>query len=92
MSEPFGVKKRLLWLEIITAISVGAKMNEHNEHIGRNDPCWCGSGKKFKKCHLNRADQPKIPISEVLSESKKAFSSKYCLHPDKSCCSGNIIL
>ena len=19
--------------------------------IGRNDPCWCGSGKKFKKCH-----------------------------------------
>ena len=18
---------------------------------GRNDPCWCGSGKKFKKCH-----------------------------------------
>ncbi len=23
---------------------------EH-ENIGRNDPCWCGSGKKFKKCH-----------------------------------------
>lgn len=21
--------------------------------IGRNDPCWCGSGKKFKKCCLN---------------------------------------
>jgi preprotein translocase subunit SecA len=21
------------------------------ERIGRNDPCWCGSGKKFKKCH-----------------------------------------
>jgi len=19
--------------------------------IGRNDPCWCGSGRKFKKCH-----------------------------------------
>lgn len=19
--------------------------------IGRNDPCWCGSGKKWKKCH-----------------------------------------
>ena len=19
---------------------------------GRNDPCWCGSGKKYKKCHL----------------------------------------
>jgi preprotein translocase subunit SecA len=23
---------------------------EH-EDIGRNDPCWCGSGKKYKKCH-----------------------------------------
>src|SRR5690349_15290397 len=22
-----------------------------NEKLGRNDPCWCGSGKKFKKCH-----------------------------------------
>jgi hypothetical protein len=20
--------------------------------LGRNDPCWCGSGKKYKKCHL----------------------------------------
>ena len=24
---------------------------EDNEQLGRNDPCWCGSGKKFKKCH-----------------------------------------
>jgi preprotein translocase subunit SecA len=23
-----------------------------SEHqVGRNDPCWCGSGKKYKKCH-----------------------------------------
>jgi preprotein translocase subunit SecA len=22
-----------------------------HEKIGRNDPCWCGSGKKYKKCH-----------------------------------------
>jgi hypothetical protein len=21
---------------------------------GRNDPCWCGSGKKYKKCHLDQ--------------------------------------
>ena len=26
------------------------KLDEHDQ-IGRNDPCWCGSGKKFKKCH-----------------------------------------
>ncbi len=27
-----------------------AAKNEQQK-IGRNDPCWCGSGKKFKKCH-----------------------------------------
>jgi preprotein translocase subunit SecA len=24
---------------------------EKKQKIGRNDPCWCNSGKKFKKCH-----------------------------------------
>ena len=23
-------------------------------NVGRNDPCWCGSGKKYKKCHLGK--------------------------------------
>ena len=27
--------------------------------IGRNDPCPCGSGKKYKKCHLNAAFVPR---------------------------------
>jgi preprotein translocase subunit SecA len=26
--------------------------------IGRNDPCHCGSGKKYKKCHGKDEDQP----------------------------------
>ena len=25
-------------------------VSEH-EKLGRNDPCWCGSGKKYKRCH-----------------------------------------
>lgn len=29
-----------------------------NLDLGRNDPCWCGSGKKYKRCHL-RSDQAK---------------------------------
>ncbi len=24
----------------------------HGPRPGRNDPCWCGSGQKYKKCHL----------------------------------------
>jgi hypothetical protein len=38
-----------------------------NTKIGRNDPCWCGSGKKYKKCHLNRADQPPAKYHELAS-------------------------
>ena len=27
------------------------RLVSEQQKIGRNDPCWCGSGKKFKKCH-----------------------------------------
>jgi preprotein translocase subunit SecA len=27
------------------------RVNGDHEQIGRNDPCWCGSGKKYKRCH-----------------------------------------
>jgi preprotein translocase subunit SecA len=30
---------------------VETKVKSDEEKIGRNDPCWCGSGKKYKKCH-----------------------------------------
>jgi len=30
---------------------------------GRNDPCWCGSGKKYKNCHLREDD---LAASRVL--------------------------
>ncbi|HEX2039361.1 MAG TPA: preprotein translocase subunit SecA [Acidimicrobiales bacterium] len=26
-------------------------MKSEHEKLGRNEPCWCGSGKKFKVCH-----------------------------------------
>ena len=28
-------------------------LSSQHKKLGRNDPCWCGSGKKYKKCHLN---------------------------------------
>src|SRR3954452_4064317 len=31
--------------------TVETVVNDDKESIGRNDPCWCGSGKKYKKCH-----------------------------------------
>jgi preprotein translocase subunit SecA len=36
---------------VSTPIAQAPKVNSETENIGRNDPCWCGSGKKYKKCH-----------------------------------------
>jgi uncharacterized protein YecA (UPF0149 family) len=33
------------------AEAAAEQFKSERENIGRNDPCWCGSGKKFKKCH-----------------------------------------
>jgi preprotein translocase subunit SecA len=30
---------------------VEQRVTDSEHELGRNDPCWCGSGKKFKKCH-----------------------------------------
>ena len=30
---------------------VQQRVLSEEQTVGRNDPCWCGSGKKFKKCH-----------------------------------------
>jgi preprotein translocase subunit SecA len=33
------------------AVATQQRVTTERDKIGRNDPCWCGSGKKFKKCH-----------------------------------------
>ena len=37
--------------EVEVPLVVEQRTVDEKERIGRNDPCWCGSGKKFKKCH-----------------------------------------
>ncbi|HEY3019573.1 MAG TPA: preprotein translocase subunit SecA [Solirubrobacteraceae bacterium] len=37
--------------ELEPAPVVQQRRVDESEQIGRNDPCWCGSGKKYKKCH-----------------------------------------
>lgn len=39
---------------------------------GPNDPCWCGSGKKYKKCHRDRNQQPRLDVQAVLEGQKRA--------------------
>jgi preprotein translocase subunit SecA len=33
------------------SVSTQPVVKGEHENIGRNDPCWCGSGKKYKRCH-----------------------------------------
>ena len=35
---------------------VAKPISSNKNKLGRNDPCWCGSGKKFKRCHY-----PQLP-------------------------------
>ena len=39
--------------------------------LSRNAPCWCGSGKKFKKCHLGKEQ-----ILSPIKHEKPKFSEK----------------
>jgi len=32
--------------------------------VGRNDPCWCGSGQKWKKCHFPELSQKSTNIKD----------------------------
>ncbi len=44
--------------------------------IGRNEPCPCGSGKKFKNCHLGREDDIiRGGMSEFSEEMSKRITS-----------------
>ena len=59
---------------------------------GRNDPCWCGSGQKFRRCHLNRERAVPMSAEEALNQHRAAWSKKYCLHPEagQKACRGGI--
>lgn len=44
----------------------------------RNALCWCGSGRKYKKCHLDRDAQPKENPWAAVDANRRAFTKKKC--------------
>lgn len=60
---------------------------------GRNDPCWCGSGLKYKICHLNRDKQKPVNKQEIFKQLNSFYDYKTCSAPKsiKHECSKNII-
>lgn len=43
--------------------------------VGRNDPCPCGSGKKYKKCCLGN-NENQLPYQNYINESQKNYPQK----------------
>ena len=60
---------------------------------GRNEPCWCGSGLKYKNCHLDRAEQPRLRGFEAVQILDEAYSHESCSCPPAwtAQCSGQIV-
>lgn len=60
---------------------------------GRNDPCPCASGKKFKKCHGGLNPPPTPRPAQMDAELRKSDPKAVCLAPDrlKHACKGRVI-
>lgn len=46
--------------------------------VGRNDACWCGSGRKYKKCHLGREQLPLAERADWLYSK----AAQHVMHTD----------
>ena len=65
-------------------------MNISNQ---RNKPCWCGSGIKYKKCHLQKEKELKVPSYKIHNDFKNSLKHKECKVPSELTheCSDKII-
>lgn len=59
----------------------------------RNLPCWCGSGLKYKRCHLGRELQVAPSLWDARKDLQKLLKTRTCLHPlaGPSTCQGPIV-
>ncbi|MEV6769152.1 SEC-C domain-containing protein [Nocardia sp. NPDC051030] len=45
---------------------IRAAMPDEHPDLGRNDRCWCGSGRKYKNCHLGKTDLSILDRAQLL--------------------------
>jgi len=57
--------------------------NERLKTTGRNDPCPCGSGKKYKKCHLPEDEAAKHAEMTKAAEEREAALAAAEENPDE---------
>jgi hypothetical protein len=79
-------KRQQRWREEQKAFELKAVEDEilrNYTRIGRNEKCPCGSGKKFKKCHLSWAEEESRRLVERDIERTEYYKFSAALHDEK---------
>ncbi|HEY5857825.1 MAG TPA: SEC-C metal-binding domain-containing protein [Aldersonia sp.] len=57
--------------------AVAAMAPRPHPELGRNDRCWCGSGRKYKVCHLGRSEATEVQRAAFLYLRAEIFATQY---------------
>ena len=79
----------------------GGQQPREVSKLGRNDSCWCGSGKKYKRCHIESdarntpgswhpAAYPGADTADPVPAALETFCNQSELKHDGSCQKGMI--
>jgi preprotein translocase subunit SecA len=61
-----------------------AAPDDAKRRLGRNDPCWCGSGKKYKYCHMQQDRAADGGASAVPAGAPMAKTAQQAARPSRS--------
>jgi uncharacterized protein YecA (UPF0149 family) len=57
-------------MKLLERLFNNKKADAKKAEPGRNEVCWCGSGKKYKRCHLGK-DEEKKRMNNALGRKGK---------------------
>lgn len=79
---PKNLIPQRVWHSERGLLSTGRTGSPAGVKLGPNERCWCGSGRKYKKCHRD-ADKASNPDLQRFSRELRApFAQAQCMHPD----------
>lgn len=95
MSKHKHTSPRSLWKNFLNVLTdeFFRKLSDLARNTKNDDECWCGSGKKYRSCHLTRIQEPLLTTHQYVKVLRRAFDRGQCLHPQTgpSVCQGGII-
>jgi hypothetical protein len=68
----------------LSASPVQARPLNPVKKMGRNRPCWCLSGVKYKHCHFHREEQNAINVFQIEAKYLDEFQNGYCSYPNQT--------